>query len=346
MDRQEEIKIKNQKAEEAMRRARQAQRANEKMQRELQAAARELARHQELARKVSQQEMELRNEAAAADRRGATAVKGTAVGGPSGAMAAKEAAVGGTTGAMAAKGIAAVAGGASGNRQNAGRAQQNGNQDKTDAALKQQEASREAARQAMIYEAAKRRAEKKEAARKAAELVAAQREAEKKVHHTSPETKELQNLLLQQVADIMEEKDPETVSHSEGFGDLVIMDVHGEELQPESSAALEKRLEKERIAKEQEEIQENEPEAKLETWGRMGTWFQTFCWMHIPLVGFWYMVVVALRKKTPKEKKAFARAYILYRILVLILACTILYIFYRMGLSFLEQILSYMAAHQ
>ena len=170
------------------------------------------------------------------------------------------------------------------------------------------------------------------------------------MHHTSPETKELQNILLQQIADIMEEKDSEDVdpapSATEDFSDLVIMDIHGEELQPESSAALEKKLEKERIAKEQEEMPETEPEAKLETWGRMGAWFQTFCWMHIPLVGFWYMVVVALRKKTPKEKKAFARAYILYRILVLILACTILYIFYRMGLSFLEQILSYMAAHQ
>ncbi len=317
MDKQEEIRIKNQKAEEAMRRARQAQRANEKMQRELQAAARELARHQELARKVSMQEMAAREEAATAERRG---------------------------------GEGAVSGTAPASRQNARQVQQTESKIKTDAALKQQEASREAARQAMIYEAAKRRAEKKEAARRAAELVAAQKAAEKKVHHTSPETKELQNLLLQQIADIMDEKDPEEAkpesSTTEDFSDLVIMDVHGEELQPESSAALEKRLEKERISQEQDAIQDTEPEPKLETWGRMGNWFITFCWMHIPLIGFWYMVVMALRKKTPKEKKAFARAFVLYRILVLFLACTILYIFYRMGLGFLEQILSYMEAHQ
>lgn len=334
MGKEEEIRIKNQKAEEAMRRARKAQQANEKMQRELQAAARELARHQELAKKASMQK-----------------------------AAAQEAAV---------------------SRKSVTGSMQSQEQGKSAAALKQQEASREAARQAMIYEAAKRRAEKKEAARKAAELIAAQREAEKKIHHTSPETRELQNLLLQQISDIMEEKEPEGVGAAavpeqrgsktaeiskeeqqnasgngiseekkhtdtkpldsetvQDFGDLVVMDVHSGELQPESSAVLEKKGQEQHAVHESEE-----PEEKLESWGRMGTWFQTFCWMHIPVVGFWYMVVIACRRNTSKEKKAFARAYILYRMLVLILACTLLYIFYRMGLSFVEQILSYIEAHQ
>lgn len=324
MDKQEEIRIKNEKAEEAMRRARLAQQANEKMQRDLQAAARELARHQELARKASSQERAIRETAAATEQRRETA--------------------------------------AAESRLNVGQTQSKEKQIKTDVALRQEEASREAARQAMIYEAAKRRAEKKEAARKAAELVAAQKAAEKKVHHTSPETKKLQNLLLQQVAEIMDEKEAEepekpkepekskrleTITPvAEGFSDLVIMNVHGEKQKLESSATLEKKLEKERMIQELDAMRDAEPEPKMETWGRMGSWFVTFCWMHIPFIGFWYMVVMALRKKNPKEKKAFARAFILYRILVLILACTILYICYRMGLSFLEQILSYMEAHQ
>lgn len=332
MEKEEEIRIKNQRAEEAMRRAQKVQQANEKMQRELQAAARELARHQELAKKASMQK-----------------------------AASQEAAI---------------------SRQNITGAAQRQNQGNSASALKQQDASREAARQAMIYEAAKRRAEKKEAARKAAELIAAQREAEKKVHHTSPETKELQNLLLQQIADIMKEKEPEGAAEPEKqdsktalepkaqkmpeeqtsgqkqdpgtvplepaagqvqeFSDLVIMDVHGDRLQPESSAVLEKKMQEQQAVRDGEE----EPDEKLEAWGRMGAWFQTFCWMHIPVVGFWYMVVMACRRKSSKEKKAFARAYILYRVLVLILACTLLYIFYRMGLSFIEQILSYIEAHQ
>ena len=86
-------------------------------------------------------------------------------------------------------------------------------------------------------------------------------------------------------------------------------------------------------------------ETGIQKWGNLGQWFQTICWMHIPIIGFWYLVIVAVRRKTPKEKKTFARAYILFRILVLILAFTILYIFYRMGISFLEQILSYINAH-
>ena len=67
--------------------------------------------------------------------------------------------------------------------------------------------------------------------------------------------------------------------------------------------------------------------------------------MHIPIFGFWYMVVLAVRKRTPVEKKTFARAYVLYRVLVMLLALTILYVFYRMGLSFVEQILAYIDMH-
>ena len=95
----------------------------------------------------------------------------------------------------------------------------------------------------------------------------------------------------------------------------------------------------------QEADKQEEQIEKLQKWGRIGQWFQTFCWMHIPIFGFWYMVVLAVRKRTPEEKKTFARAYVLYRVLVMLLALTILYVFYRMGLSFVEQILAYIDMH-
>lgn len=95
----------------------------------------------------------------------------------------------------------------------------------------------------------------------------------------------------------------------------------------------------------QESDKQEEQIEKLQKWGRIGQWFQTFCWMHIPIFGFWYMVVLAVRKRTPEEKKTFARAYVLYRVLVMLLALTILYVFYRMGLSFVEQILAYIDMH-
>ena len=59
--------------------------------------------------------------------------------------------------------------------------------------------------------------------------------------------------------------------------------------------------------------------------------------------GVWifFMLVIAFRKNTPPQKKSFAMAYVLYRLLVLLLAITILFIFYRVGLSFLDELLKY-----
>lgn len=91
--------------------------------------------------------------------------------------------------------------------------------------------------------------------------------------------------------------------------------------------------------------EEDEGSERLQHWGKVGHWFQTFCWMHIPIFGFWYMVVMALRKKNSEERRAFAKAYVLYRFLVFLLAITILYALYKMGLSFLEQILAYIDLH-
>lgn len=88
----------------------------------------------------------------------------------------------------------------------------------------------------------------------------------------------------------------------------------------------------------------NGDQSREERWehlGKTGQWFQTFCWMHIPIFGFFYMLVLSLREKTPEEKKAFARAYVLYRVLVMILACTLIYVVYKVGLDFVDQMLAY-----
>ena len=82
-------------------------------------------------------------------------------------------------------------------------------------------------------------------------------------------------------------------------------------------------------------------EEKVSWYGRVGQWFQLLCLTHIPVFGFFYMLVIAFRKNTPPQKKSFAMAYVLYRLLVLLLAITILFIFYRVGLSFLDELLKY-----
>ncbi len=82
-------------------------------------------------------------------------------------------------------------------------------------------------------------------------------------------------------------------------------------------------------------------EERLKSFGRVGQWFQTLCWINIPVIGFIYVIVLALRKKTPPQKRSFAIAYLLYRLLVLCIALTILYVLYKVGLSFVAEILRY-----
>lgn len=107
----------------------------------------------------------------------------------------------------------------------------------------------------------------------------------------------------------------------------------GRKKMPEEGAPIE--------AAERKGRQLTEAEERIRSFGRVGQWFQTLCWMNIPVFGFFYMLVLAIRKKTPPQKKSFAIAYILYRILVLLLAVTILFVLYKIGLSFIDEILRY-----
>lgn len=89
------------------------------------------------------------------------------------------------------------------------------------------------------------------------------------------------------------------------------------------------------------EQEEKKGAARLNKFGSVGRWFQILCFMHIPLFGFLYMLIKALRRKTPEEERHFAIAYLLYRILILFLAFTILYVLYKIGLQFVDGILDY-----
>lgn len=85
----------------------------------------------------------------------------------------------------------------------------------------------------------------------------------------------------------------------------------------------------------------NTKRKKLIRAGKTGDWFQTICFMRIPIIGFVYILVLALSKKTPIEKKSFAKAYIIYKVLVWVLAAALLYCLYKVGLNFLDGILQY-----
>ena len=89
-----------------------------------------------------------------------------------------------------------------------------------------------------------------------------------------------------------------------------------------------------------EEQKQNIREMKVKKAGHIGNWFQTFCYMRIPVKGFIYILVMEFSKKTPEYKKEFAKGYILYKILVWILAIVLLYCLYKVGLDFVDGMLS------
>lgn len=70
------------------------------------------------------------------------------------------------------------------------------------------------------------------------------------------------------------------------------------------------------------------------------SWFVTLMCMNIPLIGWIYLFILAFSSKGPK--KEFARAYILYKLVFLILALAILAVAFHYGMLFLDRVLAYM----
>lgn len=98
--------------------------------------------------------------------------------------------------------------------------------------------------------------------------------------------------------------------------------------------------EKEKAAKASNPNLKKAMVAEEEGYVPVSQWFLSICWIKIPIVGFIYALFLALYKKTPYDKKNFARGYLLYRLLVLLLAFTVLYVLYKIGLDFVDQLLS------
>ena len=109
---------------------------------------------------------------------------------------------------------------------------------------------------------------------------------------------------------------------------------------PKTETVSDKEQEKAPVASE-EDKPSDDARRKLHFYGEIGQWFQMICFIKIPVFGFLYILVLAFRRKTPQRKRTFAIAYLLYRILVLLLALTILYILYKVGLGFVDEILRY-----
>ena len=71
------------------------------------------------------------------------------------------------------------------------------------------------------------------------------------------------------------------------------------------------------------------------------TWFFTFMCMNIPIAGWIYLLYLAFNKKKT-ERRNFARAYLFYKLVFLLVSALILGILIYIGLGYLDQLLAYM----
>ncbi|MCX4328240.1 MAG: hypothetical protein OSJ45_13275 [Lachnospiraceae bacterium] len=71
------------------------------------------------------------------------------------------------------------------------------------------------------------------------------------------------------------------------------------------------------------------------------SWFQTICWLNIPVFGFFYILALLIRRRTPVHKKNFIIGYIMYKALVWLLAAVLVYWLYKSGLDFIDGMLKY-----
>lgn len=88
------------------------------------------------------------------------------------------------------------------------------------------------------------------------------------------------------------------------------------------------------------ETSRGDQEASLANAG-VHTWFFTFMCMNIPIVGWIYLLYLAFNKQKT-DRRNFARAYLFYKLVFLLVSAVILGILFYIGLGYLDQLLTYM----
>lgn len=71
------------------------------------------------------------------------------------------------------------------------------------------------------------------------------------------------------------------------------------------------------------------------------SWFFTFMYMNMPVIG-WFCLFHKARHETDPARKEFARAYLFYKLVFLIVGAVVLLILIWIGLGLLDQLLDYM----
>lgn len=71
------------------------------------------------------------------------------------------------------------------------------------------------------------------------------------------------------------------------------------------------------------------------------SWFNTFMIMNIPIIGWFYLLILALRKDMD-QRKDFARAYLVYKTIFFFVALGILIVLMYTGMEVADRLLRYM----
>lgn len=87
------------------------------------------------------------------------------------------------------------------------------------------------------------------------------------------------------------------------------------------------------------EIPEEDDETEADA--RIHRWFFTFMCMNIPIAGWIYLFYLAFNKRVT-DRRDFARAYLFYKLIFLIISAVILGILIYIGIGFLDRLLAYM----
>ncbi|MDO5349197.1 MAG: hypothetical protein Q4E86_04575 [Lachnospiraceae bacterium] len=70
------------------------------------------------------------------------------------------------------------------------------------------------------------------------------------------------------------------------------------------------------------------------------SWFNTFMIMNIPIIGWLYLLILAFGKKD--QRKDFAKAYLIYKLVFLLVALAIIALLLHVGMDAADQLLQYM----
>ncbi len=69
------------------------------------------------------------------------------------------------------------------------------------------------------------------------------------------------------------------------------------------------------------------------------SWFNTFMIMNIPIIGWFYLLILAFGKKD--QRKDFAKAYLIYKLVLLLIALVIVALLLHIGIDAADQLLQY-----